>query len=93
MSKIDIINGWAEKEEVRATDAQVQAALEQDGSLIEMISEELESDSEDDSDRLLRMYLLANEHEKATIDGVLTCITGWTMKSLLTRMGITEENK
>ncbi len=50
--------------------------------------EEIESDVEDDPDRLLAYYLACNNRGKAVVNNVMIYLCGWSFKTLLEKCGI-----
>ena len=61
---------------------------DQINNLIPTIMSEMESDGENESDRLLAYYLRCNTQEKAVVDNVLMYLCGWTFETLLGKCGI-----
>jgi hypothetical protein len=61
---------------------------DQINDLIPTIMSEIESDQENESDRLLAYYLRCNTQEKAVVDNVLMYLCGWTFETLLGKCGI-----
>jgi hypothetical protein len=57
-----------------------------DYSIIRTIYSSMESDTEDDSKYLLKMYLDADEKERAIMDAVLICVCGYSMSSIIKEM-------
>jgi hypothetical protein len=57
-----------------------------DYSIIRTIYSSMESDTEDDSKYLLKMYLDADEKERAIMDAVLVCVCGYSMSSIIKEM-------
>lgn len=96
-NNLDIFNG----ETSRAPGSLISDAIntlrdeygDEDGSsLISKIIEEAERDTESDKEgvRLLHDYDDANDHDKSVMDMTLVTISGWTLKSLLHKIGIDE---
>lgn len=52
-------------------------------SLISTISEEMQSDTEDESSELLLLYMISDEKERAMLDYMLVALCGWSMKTLI----------
>ena len=67
---------------------------ESEPTLIQTILEEMECDDEDESERLLLLYLNSNERDRALLDCLLVSLCGWTMSTLIekTREKRAEEN-
>ena len=61
---------------------------DQINNLIPTIMSEMESDEENESDRLLAYYLRCNTQEKAVVDNVLMYLCGWSFETLLGKCGI-----
>ena len=61
---------------------------DQINNLIPTIMSEMESDQENESDRLLAYYLRCNTQEKAVVDNVLMYLCGWSFETLLRKCGI-----
>jgi len=57
-------------------------------NIIPILYAEMESDGENESDRLLKYYLRCNAQERAVIDNVMMYICGWTFETLLRKCGI-----
>lgn len=55
--------------------------------VIGKIIDEALSDTENESCRLLRNYLDADETERAIMDSVLVCLCGWTMETIIEMCG------
>ena len=77
--------------EDRADDVLIEEAMtayeeDEEKSLICKIRDEIESDGEDETSKLLQAYKEASGDQAAAIDYALVCLTGWTMKSLLVKM-------
>lgn len=54
-----------------------------DYSISGTVSAEMFSDDEDDSNRLLEMYLDADKKERAIMDAMLVCLCGYSMSSII----------
>lgn len=61
----------------------VSAALADKLSVKQLIKKELDNDSEDESEKMLKLYILANTEQRAVMDALLVCICGETMESLI----------
>ena len=57
-------------------------------NIIPTLYVEMESDGENESDRLLNYFLHCNREERAIIDNVMMYICGWTFETLLEKCGI-----
>ena len=60
-------------------------------SVMPVIMEEMMSDGDDETRKLLVDYLYASEDEKAAMDATLMHICGWSLNTLLEKM--TEEKE
>lgn len=63
----------------------VNAALADKLSVKQLIKKELDNDSEDESEKMLKLYVLANAEQRAVMDALLVCICGETMESLINK--------
>jgi hypothetical protein len=61
---------------------------DQINNLIPTIMAEIESDGENESDRLLAYYLRCSTQEKAVVDNVMIYLCGWGFVTLLKKCGI-----
>jgi hypothetical protein len=52
-------------------------------SLIGRIQHELETDDDDQSDRLIDLYESADEKGKALLDAAFTCLCGYELRTLI----------
>lgn len=61
--------------------------LECDPELLtaELVEQAVQDMSEKDVNYLLQQYNASSDAFKAGVDAALTCLTGWTMKSLVAR--------
>ena len=57
-------------------------------NIIPTIITEIESDGENESERLLDYYLNCTAKERAVVDNVLMYLCGWTFATLLGKCGI-----
>jgi len=57
-------------------------------NIIWTIFAEIESDDENDSERLLDYYLRCTAKERAVVDNVLMYLCGWTFETILGKCGI-----
>ncbi len=80
---------WAR--ELKTSDDDIERAInafdEYDVSVATEVANQIISDSDDDSDKFLRMYQRATDYEKSVIDATLVNLTGWSLKSLLAKAG------
>lgn len=51
--------------------------------LTQTILREMESDKEDESERILALYSMVDERERALLDYLLVALCGWTLSSLM----------
>ena len=82
--------------DLEATNKQLDKAIKEcdnneDFSLVSQIAQEIASDDEDDSERIIRAYRNASAEERHVIDCILVWITGWSIKTLLDHAGIPAE--
>jgi hypothetical protein len=57
-------------------------------NIIPTLMGEIESDGENESDRLLNYYLKCNQLEKAVVNNVMIYLCGWSFETLLEKCGI-----
>ena len=57
-------------------------------NIIPTLMGEIESDGENESDKLLAYYLQCNTQEKAVINNVMIYLCGWSFETLLEKCGI-----
>jgi hypothetical protein len=57
-------------------------------NIIPTLFAEIESDGENESDKLLAYYLRCNTQERDVMNNVLMYICGWTFETLLAKCGI-----
>jgi len=57
-------------------------------NLIPTIFAEMESDGDNESEKLLAYYLDCNVQERAVVDNVLMYLCGWTFETLLVKCGL-----
>ena len=55
-------------------------------TLVEIIKEEMFNDDEDQSDRILQQYEVADQAGKDIIDELLISLCGWSMVSLKAKL-------
>lgn len=51
--------------------------------LVQTILSEMESDKDDESERILALYSMVNERDRALLDYLLVALCGWTLSSLM----------
>ncbi len=51
--------------------------------LVQTILSEMESDKDDESERILALYSMVNERDRALLDYFLVALCGWTLSSLM----------
>jgi hypothetical protein len=62
-------------------------------NIIPTIFAEMESDDENESEKLLKYYLDAAWKERAVVDNVLLYLCGWSFKTILGKCGIGIDGK
>lgn len=73
----------------QTTDEDIKAAyqmLEQEKSVINKIMEEMASDGENESDKLLALYEESTKEERALLDSALIAICGWSLHTIIEMM-------
>ncbi len=90
IKKTGVDLSWAK--DMQTSDEMINEAIkafhEDDCSVVCQVADEIQSDGDDDTAKLLQMYKYASEDQKAVIDATLVHLTGWSLRSLLERMGI-----
>jgi hypothetical protein len=61
---------------------------DQINNIIPMLMGEIESDGENESDKLFAYYLRCNIQERAVINNVMIYLCGWSFETLLEKCGI-----
>ena len=61
---------------------------DQINNIIPMLMGEIESDGENESDKLFAYYLRCTTQEKAVINNVMIYLCGWSFETLLEKCGI-----
>ena len=94
MKDFDFVGNYCDPASDDQIDKAIKANEEDEVSIVSFVADEILNDDEDDSRHLLEAYKNATKHEKVIIDGILICLTGWSLSTLLERMGFErEENK
>jgi hypothetical protein len=57
-------------------------------NIIPTLMEEIASDRENESEKLLRYYLRCNRQERAVVNNIFLYVCGWTFPTLLKKCGI-----
>ena len=65
------------------TDEEINEAISGKLDVMTAIINEIQTDDENESMRLLEAYKDASEEERAVLDYALTCITGYTMGTII----------
>lgn len=60
-------------------------------TLIGFILAEMQEDDEDQSEQLRGLYEAGTAEQQKVMDDMMTCLCGWSMKTLLTRVVAHEE--
>ena len=66
---------------------------EQINNIIPVIMAEIESDGENESNKLFNYYLRLNSQEKAVVHNVLYYLCGWNFETILKKCGIGIDEK
>ena len=66
---------------------------DQINNIIPMLMGEIESDGENESDKLLAYYLRCNTQERAVVNNVMIYLCGWSFETLLEKCGIGIDEK
>ena len=66
---------------------------EQINNIIPVLMGEIESDGENESDKLFNYYLRCNTQEKAVVNNVMIYLCGWSFETLLEKCGIGIDEK
>lgn len=77
----------------QTTDADLRAGYqltEQEESIIGKITQEMISDGDDDSDKLLDLYLESTAEERALLDCALIALCGWSLHTIIGMMTKTD---
>ena len=61
---------------------------DQINNIIPMLMGEIESDGENESDKLLAYYLRCHTQEKAVVNNATIYLCGWSFETLLEKCGI-----
>lgn len=61
----------------------IRKGIELDCDVVSQIFAEMESDTENESSKLLTAYQKSNEEERALMDYVLVCLCGYTMNTII----------
>ena len=67
----------------RTKNETLEHAIENDYDVIAKIFEEMETDCDWESSRLLDLYLQADEKERAILDAMLVYLCGWSMETII----------
>lgn len=54
----------------------------EDNTIVQMVLSQMESDTEDESERIITLYKYANTEERAILDSLLTALCGWSLASI-----------
>ena len=90
---------WKWAQTVKCPASQIDGALKKiveedpDITITSIIIKEILTDEDNDTVKLLEAYKASSDVEKAAIDGTLILITGWSLSSLLEKMGFPKEKK
>lgn len=79
---------WARGETL---DNSIKEALNKDLDIVSEICLAMETDSENESRKLLNRYLAANEQERAIMDDMLVTLCGYTMETIIAKASETAD--
>jgi hypothetical protein len=57
-------------------------------NIIPTLFAEIESDGENESEKLLRYFMRCNSQDRAVVDNVMIYICGWSFETLLLKCGL-----
>lgn len=84
-----IRSGYVDVYEGQTTDEDIQKGfqlIEQEKSIVGKITEEMISDGDDESDKLLTLYLESTPKERALLDCALIALCGWSLHTMIDMM-------
>ena len=84
-----IRSGYVDVYEDQTTDEDIQKGfqlIEQEKSIVAKITEEMISDGDDESDKLLNLYLESTPKERALLDCALIALCGWSLHTMIDMM-------
>lgn len=84
-----IRSGYVDVYEGQTTDEDIQKGfqlIEQEKSIVGKITEEMISDGDDESDKLLTLYLESTPKERALLDCALIALCGWSLHTIIDMM-------
>lgn len=88
-----IRSGYVDVYTNQTTDEDLRAGYqltEQEESIIGKITQEMMSDGDDDSDKLLDLYLESTAEERALLDCALITLCGWSLHTIISMMTKTD---
>ena len=81
-----IRSGYVDMYEGQTTDEDIQNGfqlIEKEKSIVAKIMEEMVSDGDDESDKLLNLYLESTPKERALLDCALIALCGWSLHTII----------
>lgn len=84
-----IRSGYVDMYEGQTTDEDIQnefQLIEKEKSIVAKIMEEMVSDGDDESDKLLNLYLESTPKERALLDCALIALCGWSLHTIIDMM-------
>lgn len=84
-----IRSGYVDMYEGQTTDEDIQNGfqlIEKEKSIVAKIMEEMVSDGDDESDKLLNLYLESTPKERALLDCVLIALCDWSLHTIIDMM-------
>ena len=84
-----IRSGYVDMYEGQTTDEDIQNGfqlIEKEKSIVAKIMEEMVSDGDDESDKLLNLYLESTPKERALLDCALIALCGWSLHTIIDTM-------
>ena len=84
-----IRSGYVDVYEGQTTDEDIQKGfqlIEHEKSIVGKITEEMISDGDDESDKLLTLYLESTPKERALLDCALIALCGWSLHTMIDMM-------
>lgn len=92
--KMRIRSGYVDAYKSQTTDEDLRKGfqlVEQEESIIGKIAEEMASDGDDESGKLLNLYLESTAKERALLDCTLMALCGWSLHTIISMMTETDD--
>lgn len=71
---------WSDGE---TSTVEVWEAIQNKLKIKQIIQNELNNDAEDESERILSLYIMASKEQRAAMDALLVCICGETLSTII----------